>query len=456
MNGIHTRVRDDESGVALLYAILVAIVIGGLVTVIVARTLTETRASDFEEEYEDAFHVAEAGAEVYLQQVAEDASINSGLTGPAEGSTAEQQRAWAVAQADAADPGDLVSIGDPVNGGEAIALRPDTNFSNFIYAVGYKPNRAAFLAGQQNATQRVIAFQLGAVGGPFSGNFAVLTEGPLRFDGSALEISGTLGAAHTNSQLTISGSGVEIQKGVSYSADDGTPKNAPICDVDAEPCLEKTARETLPEVAAENLYDKYGSLTPWYEFCAGTWRVKADTVCDGAAVTGAAATNLAGWWDVKNPTMTFTGTGSNVDAVFYIADSGGRRVILGDLVGGETFTIVTTGDLEITSNKVGGTNSKGEDIVVSPKIPGILVAADGDISMNGNDKLVSDPEGFVAAGGSLSFGGTPFSEGVAWLATDEIDSSKINGTGNIIYNGGANADFGDDPKLVLIAVRELR
>jgi hypothetical protein len=453
--GAFTQHRD-ESGIALIYALLVAIIVGGLVTVVVARSITEIDASDRELDYEDTFHVAETGAEVFAQGLQTAIDTDSGILGPAAGSDRDAQRAWAIAQAIAAPAADVIDVGE----GEAVGLRPVGVFNQFVYGVGFTPTRADFVAGTNQPSVRVLRYEVGEQEQNTAGNFAVLTEGPIKLTGN-VEVTGTLGAVHTNSASTVTGSNVEIKRGLTYSDTSNGSSGTPSCDTDVAPCAEFAAPQPIPTVAATNLWGTHDALAvpalQWFEFCDGTWRYRGSspTACDGSLVTAPALNAVTSRWNVKNPTMTLTGNGS-LNAVYYIADPGGREVVVGDLSDGDQFTVITTGTLEITSNKVTGGNAKGETIQVSAKLPGFLIASDGDLKMNGNDSMTPDPAAFIATGGTLTFGGTPYSSGVAWVAADGIGESKLNGTGDIVYNGGAVGDFGGDGKPILTAIDELR
>lgn len=85
--GLRARARralDDEAG-SLVLAMLATIVVGGLVTVVVASVITGQRSVRFDEDFTGKIHVAEAGIEQAAYRLNQGQEISSGGDGDLDG-----------------------------------------------------------------------------------------------------------------------------------------------------------------------------------------------------------------------------------------------------------------------------------------------------------------------------------------------------------------------------------
>lgn len=83
MLNLQARVPRDESG-SVPIALLVAIIVAGLVVVVMARTVAETRATGFDRDFHFALHGAEAGVNEALFELNNDILPQEGGTGTGE------------------------------------------------------------------------------------------------------------------------------------------------------------------------------------------------------------------------------------------------------------------------------------------------------------------------------------------------------------------------------------
>lgn len=434
-----------EEGVALFYALLVTLIVGGIVAVVFATAITENRQAALELDFEDTVHVAEAGAEQLLQELAEDSSFNSGVAGPGAGDPAQ----WAVTEALRKDAGGNFIHNDPLDlgEGESIALRPNDDDAEFIYGVGFTPSRQAFDDGIGDPYVRVVRVQVAFTPSAFAADVALLAGGNLKMSGN-FDISGTNGAVHTNGAIEIAGSSGSVSKGVSYSGSctkgcSGSGSVAVSGPVDPEPVPEVDILDTWNTNAARVA----AAAGEWYDHCAGVWyqRNELDTApCQGDQLGGTVP--FPADWPWAGTSFEGVDGGSSVTGTYFFRDD----VDLDVKRPNGSITFITGGDITVGPSANAPT--------LDGHLPGIFMLADGDINLKANfDAAELDSPAVIMSNKTLVFNGNPDTVNVAFIARDELRAgSTYKGTGTVMYDGGALPDFGGGGFPVVVQWDEVR
>lgn len=441
-----TSRSTSEQGVALFYALLVTLVVGGIVAVIFARTITEQRQSAFELDFEDTVHVAEAGAEVYMGRLAEDNSVTSEVDGKeVEGPEAVGQdpATWAIEEATRKSDG-LTYDHDKVTlaGGETVALRPSGEDNEFIYGVGFVPTREAYEAhiatGAGEAYARVVRVQVAFAPNTFQPDHAMLTGGNLDLSGG-YEIYGSSGSVHTNGAIAIDGSSGTADSGISYSGS---------CNKGCDQASGPVAEEPIQELDIEDFWSSPEAIEitgagDWYDYCAGTWYKRSlndDYPCHGTnGPVGSTDPNIEPWTGLNynNPLV-------DSDAVYYFhdedrdSDAGNDNIEVKQPSGELTFITAGTVDIGPTADADPPT----------ARYPGWFIVAEDDVTVGGNassGSFETDDSSIVWSNKTITLSGTIETKEVAFVAVDDASigsSYKGGGGGSITYNGDA---FGTIP-----------
>jgi hypothetical protein len=287
----------DESGVALVMALLGVVILSGLAVVFVGRATTETRAAAFSQNHESAIHVAEAATDRLIATIAADPDH---VTTDADGveiilpsslvdEDAESQWAMDLHRTGRISNTDLTSVSEGWLGrsseGQAYAFRPRSDVfdveedefppADVIYAVSAVPSfdhpRAAF---------RVLKLQVAQAA--YSPEFAFLTDGAFTFGGNAAIISPGCDPAapdpdqcyanvHTNQGYSQSGSSSIIEGSISTST-----ANCPAGSTALLGCTADADVQDIPEITARANYapdgdklfpDPAGQEVKWYDLC---------------------------------------------------------------------------------------------------------------------------------------------------------------------------------------------
>lgn len=434
---------NDEQGFALFYSLLVTLVVGGIVAVVFATSITETRQSALELDFEDTVHVAEASAERLLQQLQADATIDSGVTGPGAGDHA----AWAINEALRVDGAgafvhDVIDVGE----GESVALRPDDDDREFIFGVGFVPSRDAVVAGVEDAYTRVVRVQVAFTPSAFSAQDALLAGGSLKMNGS-FDIGGTSGSVHTNGALQVSGTSGEVAQGITYT---GTCAMSPCTGTADAPISGPLDPKPVPEVNILNTWatpeaKQVATEGDWYDYCSGTWYQRGPL--DAAPCTGTVMGSFPAWWPWAGTTFTGNDTGvSSIDGVFFFRDD----VDLDIKRPNGSMSVLTGGDMIV------GPSASAPSI--DGRLTGIFLLADGDITMRANlTALELDTPAVVMSNQSLRFIGNPDTTNIAFIARDELNAgTTYSGTGDVVYNGGALPNFGGGGVPLVVQWDEVR
>lgn len=423
--------RDREEGIALFYALLVTLVVGGIVAVVFATALTERRQAAFELDFEDTIHVAEAGAEVYMGRLVDDNSLTSGVPGP--DALGQDPAEWAIEEATRKSNGvdydhDVITTAE----GETLGLRPTGEDAEFIYGVGFVPSRDNYVNGIGEPYARVVRVQVAFAPNTFQPDHAMLTGGNLTLSGG-YEIYGSSGSVHTNGAISIDGTSGTTDGGVSYSGS---------CNKGCDKATGPVKQEPIQELEIEDFWNSDEAIViagagDWYDYCSGSWyrrNVGDSAPCLGSLV-GSADPNIQPWTG-----LNYNNPLADGDAVYYFAnDANGPYDIDVKQPNGEV-TFITGGSVDI------GPTANGDP--PTARYPGWLIVAEGDVTVGGNASSGSFESGdssIVWSNGTISIGGTVEAKEVAFVAFDGANvgsSYQGGGGGSITYNGDA---FGTIP-----------
>lgn len=204
------RTLYDESGVALIAALLAVVILSGLAVVFVATSVGQSRATGHERRFETAIHAAEAATDDVILNVNDDldyhTTYDSARAEPhvylldRNGNAISDEEDWARTVAEATDESQLTTTG----GNDAVGIRPQDQSTgeamDLVFGVSYVPDRASALAG--NGETRVIRLKIQP--GAFSPQHAFLVDGDLTLGGGA-QTDGITGNVHANGDVFVEG-----------------------------------------------------------------------------------------------------------------------------------------------------------------------------------------------------------------------------------------------------------
>jgi hypothetical protein len=426
---------DDEQGIALISVMLAVLILSGLVTVWVARSVNETTISRHSRDRETAIHAAEAATDKQLAEITacppplpppyfpgcddvdpttdEDYEYltldETGARVQYDAAAVASERDWALSLLSRMD-GDTTSGLAPADGwvqtdnGEAFAVRPYDPGSgyplNLIFGVGAVPS-----FGHPDARVRVIKLQIDR--DFYSPRYAVLTDGDLTFGGNARIVSpDCIPAApvrddcqadvHANEDFQNPGGASSVQGRITVA--DGTcpPVNSTFgCQGSGDGVTE----QKVPEVRARSFYgrelqnlnpDQGGQPMDWFDLCPdGTVRpVSADGPCTSTTVI---------WPDPATPegsTTSFRGwkhrvTGGGVQWSSTAVGAGVFYVYHADAsINGTSGDVPRAVSVFVEQNPADKSRTGSLSISGNPDMegafPDVLVVTDADLDLNGN------------------------------------------------------------------------
>lgn len=407
------RRLSDESGAALITAMLAVIILGGAAVALVATGISQTQAVGQATDFEQAVHLAESGADVVVAQVNANPNYTT-TSAPVTG----DERAWALSQRPATMP---VTQGRGYAYGVRSSSRPGA-----VYGVGSVDGRREHV--------RVVKYTL--TSDPFTAGQGLLTGGNLLIEGNAV-ISGSGAGAHSNGNLRLDGNAViegDATASGTYqrtgNAVAGTNSGA------GRPVV------PIPQFTARTFYSLHTSYPDqWVDLCPdGKIRRPAATgPCTGTQIPGSTWNGWrleSGSWKLKDRSTT----GPN--AVVYIC--GRNAEVEGNT--SQTVTVIVeqaaAGSCGLTS---AGTASNSGNVKISGNttlrahMGGVQIVADRDLLIEGNTTLY----GFLGAGeqiailgnSSLGVSGAVIARGVA-NASSKVIANILLGNAKIHYDGG--------------------
>ena len=446
---------DSERGAALPFALLVAILLAMLSSLLIANALMENRASFQSEQHENALHVAEVGVEVAASQVLafgfDETAASTGQEPPAEG---EDEREWAIAIADAVDEECAGAPTDQMNscvvqtpGGESVFIRPQEGGQPLptLYGVGYVPSKS------NPANVRVLRMDFSEAASALGVEHAFLTGGHLSFSGAASEVLGAGGSVHANGDV-VNWNGSTISESLTYG-DDGPAEQ------DSDPEIRGGHIEGIPVITARSLYDSQAAVDlrdagQWIELCSEGKAFAPEPHSGEPCSDGIELSDEEHGWDYRHG--EWESTSSVVDGmVYYVhhADASlkggtGRPSRpsecspgAGGPGGGGSGRDARFSVLVEAGDVGGGDLAAAGNISAEPAWSGIFAVADGDVKFTGASNITNEGEpAVVVAGGRIDVGGTFSSEGVAFVARDAEATSEIRGNQCIVFDGVAEAE----------------
>jgi len=444
---IHSRDLAADDGVALPFALLVAILLAMLSSLFIANALMENRASFQSEQHESTLHVAESGAEVGVERVMSAADPAAAVWDeplPDEEATdldalrswAEEQAATVTADCDGLSPDEAGSCVVRTASGEATFLRPQSEVGDplpLVLGVGYTPTKA------DPQRTRVVMLEFGSSSAAWQAEHAFLADGDVTVGGN-VKLRGDGGSLHSNGDLAMSGGAYEVDGSLTWTED------GPSCGEDCSNVNGISGRHgpvALPEyVTALDLYesDKAEELKnqgEWVDLCPDG-SVREPTLHAAEPCEGKAADSTYGW-ALDGATWSNDGNATiDSDMTYYIHGRDAKLTGNGSVPGG-AFSII----LERVDGQ-GGTFEGAGNTGIAPHYPGLLIWAEGDVDLRGTFGGTSELPGVIGAGGTVSLGGNFGSDGVAYLAYhhhDEDSESDIQGNPTIRFDGDHDFEF---------------
>jgi hypothetical protein len=472
----------DEDGIAMITALLAVVILSGLAIVFVARATTETVASGASRDHESAVHVAEAAADnqVRFANLNDDhvTADRSGVAISVDPASLGDEEAWArgllgVMRPDGA--GNASNGWVTMDGGEGYAVRPHDTVAdepmNVIYGVGAVPSFDA-----ANARVRVIKLQIDQ--DRFIPEFALLTDGALRFGGNAAIVvpgcdtstadqaqATCIADVHTNKAFTNPGNASTIQGRVSQV--DGTCPSGITAVNGCVDAGDGVAPKEIPVFSSRDFYnrdaDKFnpdpeGQSVEWFDLCP-----------PGKPIAGVATVRRPGtepcmagseqiWPHPDTPGSTFRGwrwqanqwQASAIGAgVFYVyhADA---KVTGSDGPGQRAVSII------VEQNPTSKGSSGSLDLSGNPKmqaaLQNVLFVTDADLDMHGTTtggtgtscgETETSFAGFIGVGEQLKTQGTVELRG-AVIERDRADDHNLVQRTNAGVGGTMCLEFDKD------------
>jgi len=441
----------DERGAALPFALLVAILLAMLASLLIANALMENRASFQSEQHEGTLHVAESGVEVGLNYVVSAPSVEDFTTGHVLDDDEADVRGWVEeavegVEEECPDDGTLPAASCLVttSSGQATFVRPVSASTGealpLIFGVGFTPSK------DEARRTRVVKLDFTASESTFRFDQALLADGDVDIRGNNFTIEGNADGLHSNGQVSGSGNSAIRCGSIGTISAQGDVASLSGCDVEE---VMHDHYVKVPTVSARSLYPKSAEELEelefvnqaqdgpaWVDLCddgqAREWSEHGP--CDPGAVI---VEDQSGWsaggsWRPEDPEL--------VDGrVYYIQDGDGR------VASNQSFTfsvLVEGGDWSVT-----GSPGDDEEGAFQPVYPGVLFWVDGDVSLSGNAKIYSNHEAAIGTNGVLDLQAGFRSRNIAYLASSASATADVHGSNsdpgtNIEYHGGLELDIG--------------
>ncbi|MEX2549495.1 MAG: hypothetical protein WD638_04650 [Nitriliruptoraceae bacterium] len=417
------RALHDESGVAMIMALLGVVILAGLTVVFLSRATSETRAASFSQDFESALHVAEASADRRIADVAADGDYittaddgSDFVLDDADVGNVDAEEAWILEQLDRARGSDAWA--SEVEG-EAYAIRPrlaSGEPAQAIYAASAVPGFDA-----NRSRVRVLKLQIDQA--HFVPEFAFLTNGSFDIGGNAAIVAPgcdpdapdeelCFADVHTNQSYTSSGSSSTIH-GVVTTSESTCPADSTAvfgCKADAQ-------LHDIPEIHASAYYDidadrtNTGQPVDWWDLCNDGWvRHGSETgPCTGEQewLSTGGNTRFRGWrWQSSQNTWQADAVESGVYYVHHADASiqgsqGKEQHSVSVLVERDPSNLTESGSLSISGNPK-----------MQAAVHNLLFLSDADLDMNGTatggtcGETSSSYSGLIAVGEQFDTQGT--------------------------------------------------
>lgn len=449
----HDDHLTDESGVALVAALLAVVILTGLAIVFVATAVSTSRSTAFSRDFEIAVHVAEAGADEIISRVnwekdyvTTDSDGNEHELDLDDHPDAETQREWVLEQVRGdPDPESLMLVTGVSGAGFGIRpLDPDTGEAHdVIFGVSFVPSL--------ERPERVRVVRMNFQREYFQPQHGIQGCGDLTVRGSA-SIEGEHGSVHANGDVDTHGSSYYVEQGITAS---GTvsPSGAGEGGHGAEECPEIHAEDFYAQARppftcysgdenCEALAGVDGNMVRWWDLCPdGTAREAGSAPCTGEVVYDQATAGGAQPHDHKGWTFKTTGgdprwqTQNIQSGVFYVHGTNAR--VEGS--GNATATIVVAKD-ESDDGRSGNLHFRGSGKIV-PALEGTVLVTDRDLAMPGAPGGGEfESQGMIAVGEQADLAGTASFNGPVYIRDDPhtthspVSESEVRGTFSVTYD----------------------
>jgi hypothetical protein len=458
--------HQDEEGLALITVMLAVLILSGLVTVFVARSVTETTLSTRARDRETALHAAEAATDDQLAAINADKTYvtlqEDGATQVVYNpSTISDEESWARGLLDELDASDAFVTTET---GEAFAFRPvDTAGDplDVLYGVGASPSFS-------HADPRFRVVKLQIAHDLFKPDYAILTNGSLTFGGAAEVIAprcddsnparGDCNAdVHVNETFTNPGGASTVEGRVTVAGSACPPDVTSV--FGCQDTSNGVESYDVREIPARNFYgreldrlnpDQEGQEVKWWDLCPdGTVRpVSPSGPCTSATIEwpDGSNTSFRGW------DFTDNGSGKSWDAtsvgagVFYVhhadasinGSAGSLRRAVSVFVEEDPTNPTQSGSLSVRGNPL-----------MEAAFPDVLLVADSDIELSGTaasggcDETPDAMSGLITMGEQFATTGTVELRG-AVLIQDLTDADTPLTRGNDKVQGTMCLEFDED------------
>lgn len=425
---LHPR---DESGVAMILVVIVAMLM--LAAAVLAADLTNVSltGSGRHVTYEGELHLAEEGVDQALARLqADDTYHTTTATAPAVGATPAEEKAWALAQ---------MTTSSAAPGGRYTFVKPAGR--NVVYAAGWDRSKPGPAQGRVLKAEYLFS--------TYHPEGAIMSGGDLQIAGNAT-VGGLLGDVHANGNINFSGNSAHVGGNVSASGSisgtgddqiDGTQQSgAPMA--------------TLPPVDPVEMWALLSpnNASSWYDLCSdGTARAPdGGAPCAGTSLYNSATATQAyrGWtWNDSTKTWKKDGSGEYGGVYFINGANADISKSPGSASSPWQATIITNG-----TPVTGGCQTNYGDLSVSGSpvmtgfITGLALVAGRDLDVTGNPQ--QSFTGVVAAHEQVFVSGNPTLVG-SLLAESACDTpgspvsvTTVSGSMSITYNDNVDVQLG--------------
>ena len=438
----------QESGVAIITVVLLAMVVAAVAATLMLRSLRNYDETLAERQRVDALSVAESGLDAGVFELNEDDayfSVPNSYGYAAPFTTDQAERAWVLTAVSA-----LALSPTGSGNGEYVIVKPQGR--DVVYAVGYIPTLI------DADVSRVVKLQYGQFAhSPAGLSEALIADGNISISGNST-FTGTLGNIHANGNLSSSGATAvsgHASSGGSYSGTfiTGDPANSGSTgEVKTVPRTEPIRLHHLSEYDMCNNGRVYAGPAHSDPTKQGT----AGAPCSGTELANANGTEYRGWRKIgteSNGAANWDYTTEDKYPGVYFFDGGNAKIepspgegtspweatIIANPIGGVSCPNNRGGDIEFSGNPF--------MIPYSAAEPWLLVAG-RDLKVSGNADSYGRPgnEALVTSIEQVTVSGNPHTYG-AFIINDECDTpgsliprTDLEISGNPIFT--FNGEFG--------------
>jgi hypothetical protein len=428
---IARRSGESESGVAMILVVIVAMLM--LAAAVLSANLTDVSltGSGRHVRYERELHLAEEGIDQALARLqADDTYHTTTVPAPAVGSTAAEEKAWALAQ---------MTTSTVAPDGHYTFVKPADR--DVVYAAGWDNSKSGPAQGRMLKVEYLFS--------TYHPEGAIIAGGDLDISGNA-GVSGILGDVQSNGNIDFDGSAASISGNVSAS---GTISDASGVTVGGTQ-TSGAPQATLPPVDPVEMWALLSpnNASSWYDLCGdGTARTPNGGAPCAGTVQYDASTATQGYrgWTWTSSTKTWKKDGSGEYGGVYFID--GANADIGKSPG----TASNPWQATVITNPVpvmGGCETFYGDIFVSGSpvmtgfITGLSLVAGRDLDITGNPNqsfngvLAAHEQVFIS--GNPTLVGSLLAESACDTPGSPVSVTTISGSMSIVYDDKVDVQLG--------------